>query len=98
MIGFTRTFTSIYSVTLLTLLTHIQLNLLGRFTYMWSVSVLNKSEPTIRLQQEGVEPDVGFLDPQIERMFLSASWWILHRGWKGLAERVGEAVDEIVSR
>ena len=96
-LGFTRTFTSIYSVTLLTLLTHIQLNLLGRFTYIWSVSVLNKSEPTIRLQQEGEEPDVGFLDPQIERMFLSASWWLLHRGWKQCAERVQKAVDQVVS-
>lgn len=95
--SFTRTFTSIYSVTLLTLLTHIQLNLLGRFTYIWSVSVLNKSEPTIRLQQEGEEPDVGFLDPQIERMFLSASWWLLHRGWKQCAERVQKAVDQVVS-
>ncbi|KAF1801920.1 Peroxin-3 [Mucor lusitanicus] len=95
--SFTRTFTSIYSVTLLTLLTHIQLNLLGRFTYIWSVSVLNKSEPTIRLQQEGEEPDVGFLDPQVERMFLSASWWLLHRGWKQCAERVQKAVEQVVS-
>ncbi|KAI9366566.1 Peroxin-3 [Pilaira anomala] len=95
--SFTRTFTSIYSVTLLTILTHIQLNLLGRFTYIWSVSILNKSEPTIRLQQEGAEPDVGFLDPKIERMYLSVSWWLLHRGWKKCAARVQEAVDEIVS-
>ncbi|KAI8885386.1 Peroxin-3 [Backusella circina FSU 941] len=95
--SFTRTFTSIYAVTLLTLLTHMQLNLLGRFTYVWSVSVLNKSEPTIRLQQEGEEPDVGFLDPQTERVFLSASWWLLHHGWKGLADRVQKAVDEIVT-
>ncbi|KAI7905032.1 Peroxin-3 [Cokeromyces recurvatus] len=95
--SFIRTLTSIYSVTLLTLLTHIQLNLLGRFTYIWSVSILNKSEPTIRLQQEGEEPDVGFLDPQIERMFLSVSWWLLHRGWKSCAKRVEEAVNEIVS-
>ncbi|OBZ82476.1 Peroxisomal biogenesis factor 3 [Choanephora cucurbitarum] len=95
--SFTRSLTSIYSITLLTLLTHIQLNLLGRFTYIWSVSVLNRSEPTIRLQQEEEEPDVGFLDPEIERMFLSASWWLLHRGWKGLADRVQEAVDEHVA-
>ncbi|KAI8341559.1 Peroxin-3 [Blakeslea trispora] len=95
--SFTRSLTSIYSITLLTLLTHVQLNLLGRFTYIWSVSVLNKSEPTIRLQQEEEEPDVGFLDPEIERMFLSASWWLLHRGWKGLAERVQKAVDEHVA-
>ncbi|KAI9470747.1 MAG: Peroxin-3 [Benjaminiella poitrasii] len=95
--SFIRSLTSIYSVTLLTLLTHIQLNLLGRFTYIWSVSVLNKSEPTIRLQQEGEEPDVGFLDPQIERMFLSASWWLLHRGWKVCAKRIEEAVNDVIS-
>ncbi|KAI9491894.1 Peroxin-3 [Zychaea mexicana] len=94
--SFTRTFTSIYSVTLLTLLTHIQLNMLGRFTYVWSVSVLNRSEPTIRLQHADEEPEGGFLDPQIERMFLSATWWLLHRGWRKCAERVEEAVNEVV--
>ncbi|KAI8146360.1 Peroxin-3 [Fennellomyces sp. T-0311] len=94
--SFTRTFTSIYSVTLLTLLTHIQLNLLGRFTYVWSVSVLNRPEPTIRLQHDNEEPEGGFLDPQTERMFLSASWWLLHRGWRKCAERVKEAVDEVI--
>ncbi|KAI9254519.1 Peroxin-3 [Phascolomyces articulosus] len=94
--SFTRTYTSIYSVTLLTLLTHIQLNLLGRFTYVWSVSVLNRSEPTIRLQHADEEPEGGFLDPQTERMFLSASWWLLHRGWRKCAERVKEAVEEVV--
>lgn len=95
--SFVRTFTSIYSITFLTLLTHIQLNLLGRFTYMWSVSVLNKSEPTIRLQQEGQQADAGYLNPQTEHMFLSASWWLIHRGWKQCAKRVEEAVDEVVS-
>ncbi|RCH83075.1 peroxin, partial [Rhizopus stolonifer] len=94
--SFTRSLTSIYTVTLLTLLTHIQLNLLGRLTYIWSVSVLNKNEPTIRLQQEGQE-DVGFIHPQVERMFLSATWWLLHAGWKGLAAHVQEAVEEHVS-
>ncbi|EIE83189.1 hypothetical protein G6F46_003054 [Rhizopus delemar] len=95
--SFVRTFTSIYSITLLTLLSHIQLNLLGRFTYLWSVSVLNKEEPTIRLQQEGDRADAGYLDPQVEHMFLSMSWWLLHRGWRECAKQVQEAVDEIVS-
>lgn len=98
LLGFTRSLTSIYSLTLLTLLTHIQLNLLGRFTYVWSVSVLNQSEPTIRLQRADEEPEGGFLDPQTERMFLSASWWLLHRGWRACAERVKKAVDEVVGR
>ncbi|KAG0168457.1 peroxin [Apophysomyces sp. BC1034] len=94
--SFTRTLTSIYSVTLLTLLTHVQLNLLGRFTYVWSVSVLNRNEPTIRLQHADDGPDVGFLDPETERMFLSATWWLLHRGWQQCFVRVQMAVDEIV--
>ncbi|KAI8995000.1 Peroxin-3 [Pilobolus umbonatus] len=95
--SFVRTLTSIYSITLLTLLTHIQLNLLGRFTYMWSISILNKSEPTIRLQHEVEEVDRRFLDPQVERMFLSASWWLLHRGWRRCAAKITEAVEEVIS-
>ncbi|KAI7883048.1 Peroxin-3 [Lichtheimia hyalospora FSU 10163] len=94
--SFTRSFTSIYSLTLLTLLTHLQLNLLGRFTYVWSVSVLNRSEPTIRLQHADEEPEGGFLDPQTERMFLSASWWLLHRGWRLCSKRVQEAVEDVI--
>ncbi|KAI8099208.1 Peroxin-3 [Halteromyces radiatus] len=95
--SFTRTLTTIYSVTLLTMLTHIQLNLLGRFTYVWSVSVLNKSEPTIRLQHDdNDQPENGFLDPLTERMFLSASWWLLHRGWRKCAERVKDGVEQVV--
>ncbi|KAI8327964.1 Peroxin-3 [Chlamydoabsidia padenii] len=97
--SFTRTLASIYSLTLVTLLTHVQLNLLGRFTYVWSVSVLNKPEPTIRLQHEDdTKTGAGFLDPQTERMFLSASWWLLHRGWRKCAERVKEAVDDVVGK
>ncbi|KAL0074066.1 Peroxin-3 [Phycomyces blakesleeanus] len=93
--SFTRTLTSIYSITLLTMLTHVQLNLLGRFTYVWSVSALSRSEPSIKIQQEE-GGDAGFLDPQTERMFLSASWWLLHRGWRKCSKRIQEAVDDIV--
>ena len=89
---------SIYSVTFLTLLTHVQLNLLGRFTYVWSVSVLNKSEPTIRLQYGDEQADNGLLDPKTERMFLSVSWWLLHRGWRKCVERVQEAVKEEIKK
>ncbi|KAF7722526.1 peroxin [Apophysomyces ossiformis] len=94
--SFTRTLTSIYCVTLLTLLTHVQLNLLGRFTYVWSVAVLNRSEPTIRLQHADDQPDAGFLDPATERMFLSTTWWLLHRGWRQCFDRVRAMVDDIV--
>jgi len=32
---------------------------------------------------------------EAERMFLSYSWWILHEGWKGVAERVEEGVERV---
>ncbi|KAF8509650.1 Peroxin-3 [Hysterangium stoloniferum] len=41
---FTRTLTILYSTTLLSLLTHIQLNLLGRYKYVQSVLDLEKEE------------------------------------------------------
>ncbi|KAI9301327.1 Peroxin-3 [Cunninghamella echinulata] len=96
--SFTRTLTSLYSVTLLTLLTHIQLNLLGRFTYVWSVSVLNvNTEPTIRLQHDDSnQNESGLLDAKTERLFLSTSWWLLHIGWRRCSERIAEIVKEVV--
>ncbi|KAI7864597.1 Peroxin-3 [Spinellus fusiger] len=93
--SFTRTLTCIYSVTLLTLLTHIQLNLLGRFTYVWSVSLLERNEPTLHLQSKDTVQE-GLLDSQTERDFLSVSWWILHRGWKKCSAHVEKAVEEVI--
>lgn len=43
-IAFTRTLTILYSTTLLSLLTHIQLNLLGRYKYVQSVLDLEREE------------------------------------------------------
>lgn len=33
-----------------------------------------------------------------ERMFLSYSWWLLHEGWQGVADRVDEAVERVFAR
>lgn len=32
-----------------------------------------------------------------ERRYLTFSWWLLHRGWKIVADRVQRAVEEVVS-
>ena len=42
--AFTRTLTILYSTTLLSLLTHIQLNLLGRYKYVQSVLDMEREE------------------------------------------------------
>ncbi|CAO3694399.1 unnamed protein product [Umbelopsis ramanniana] len=93
--SFTRSLTSLYCVSLLTLLTHTELNLLGRFTYVSSIASLNRSEPTIRIERSGSESKDAFMDIDVEGKFLSFSWWLLHKGWKGLAERVEAAVHEV---
>ena len=100
-------------MTLLTLQTHIQLNLLGRSTYVASVisstplgSSLESSQ-TIEVQQddddlengEGANERVsraGEISPETERMYLTFSWWLLHEGWKQVAERVQDAVEEVI--
>ncbi|KAI7873645.1 Peroxin-3 [Lichtheimia hyalospora FSU 10163] len=85
--SFIRTFTSIYSVTLLILLMQIQLNILGRYNrYEWSAGT--RSEPTLHLQQN---PSI---DPQTEDVYLGACWWLLHRGWRLCYQQVKTAVDE----
>lgn len=33
---------------------------------------------------------------EIERMYLTFSWWLLHRGWVGIGQRVQSAVEQVV--
>lgn len=35
---------------------------------------------------------------EAERLFLTYSWWLLHEGWKGVADRVDEAVERVFAR
>lgn len=30
-----------------------------------------------------------------EKVYLTYSWWILHEGWRGVAQRVEDAVEEV---
>lgn len=41
-------------------------------------------------QIEGAVP----MSEEVESRFLTMSWWILHVGWKGVAERVRRGVEE----
>lgn len=112
--AFTRTITSLYIITLLTLQTHVQLNLLGRASYVSSViSTLPSSNSTESLEMKGMSYDedlelalygarkdkdegrVG-VSKETERKYLTFSWWLLHRGWKTIADRVRSAVEEVV--
>jgi len=96
-IALARSFTLLYTLSLLTLLTRVQLNLLGRKNYLFSVLSLaerNDNNPTIRLESHDEEP-AGGLDIETNRQYLTFSWWLLHRGWRLLSARVEAATKQV---
>ena len=96
----TRAFTLVYTLTLLTLLTRIQLNLLGRRSYLASVVSLasrSPNEPTIHLEnhdEDNAERAYGN-EFETNRKYLTFSWWLLHRGWGDIMAKVEAAVKEV---
>lgn len=100
MAAITRSFTLIYTLSLLTIFTRIQLNLLGRRNYL--SSVISMATPpadasTIRLEDHDDDDLTQTLgnDFETNRRYLAFSWWLLHRGWKQLMEEVQSAVTEV---
>ncbi|KAJ5176626.1 uncharacterized protein N7482_002503 [Penicillium canariense] len=94
----TRSFTLIYTLSLLTIFTRIQLNLLGRRNYLSSVISLAKppADSTISLEDHDDELTQTLGDDfETNRRYLAFSWWLLHRGWKELIARVQPAVEEV---
>lgn len=96
----TRAFTLIYTLALLTLLTRIQLNLLGRRSYLSSVVSLATgavNESTISLENnddDNTDQAYGN-DFDTNRSYLTFSWWLLHRGWRQVMLKVQAAVEEV---
>ncbi|KAL1793664.1 hypothetical protein ACET3X_008646 [Alternaria dauci] len=98
----TRAFTLIYTLCLLTLLTRIQLNLLGRRNYLASVVSLAAPQPTTEGSRINLEnnDDDNFdqaygNDFETNRRYLSLSWWLLHKGCIDLIEKVRVAVKDV---
>lgn len=98
----TRAFTLLYTLSLLTLLTRIQLNLLGRRNYLASVVSLATPQPPSEGSRINLEnnDDDNFEqaygnDFETNRRYLSLSWWLLHRGCLNLIEKVRVAVKDV---
>jgi peroxin-3 len=98
----TRAFTLLYTLSLLTLLTRIQLNLLGRRNYLASVVSLATPQPTTEGSRINLEnnDDDNFEqaygnDFETNRRYLSLSWWLLHKGCIELIEKVRTAVQDV---
>ncbi|RFU35845.1 hypothetical protein B7463_g450, partial [Scytalidium lignicola] len=99
----TRAFTLIYTLALLSLLTRIQLNLLGRRSYLSSVVSLAAGgfeQSTIVLENHDDDnPDQAYgNDFETNRRYLTFSWWLLHRGWREVMLKVEEAVKDVFGR
>jgi peroxin-3 len=78
------------------MLTRIQLNLLGRRSYLSSVVSLatGSAQATISLENnddDNPQPSYGS-DFETNRKYLTFSWWLLNRGWADVMTRVEDAV------
>ncbi|KAF9433400.1 peroxin [Entomortierella beljakovae] len=98
--SFTRTVTALYSLTFITLMTQIQLNLLGRYTYVSSVIALSSAanRPESPAVKGTMRSSNGLLNFQTEKKYLTFSYWLLHEGWRRWSEKVQVAVEETVGR
>jgi peroxin-3 len=96
----TRAFTLLYTLSLLSLLTRIQLNLLGRRNYLASVvSLASPPAAGSKINLENHDDDnfdqAYGNDFETNRRYLSLSWWLLHRGCIDLMHKVRGAVKEV---
>lgn len=108
MTAITRAFTLVYTLALLTLFTRIQLNLLGRRSYLSSVISLasgsaargSSSGNTIQLENNDDDsPEHAYGgDLDTNHKYLAFSWWLLNRGWAELSQRVEAAVREVFGK
>ncbi|KAJ2899093.1 Peroxisomal biogenesis factor 3 [Zalerion maritima] len=96
----TRAFTLIYTLSLLTLFTRIQLNLLGRRSYLSSVISLatgsNSGGISLENHDDNLSPEHAYGgDLDTNHKYLAFSWWLLNRGWVSLQARIESAVREV---
>lgn len=85
--SFTRAFTLVYTMALLTLLTRIQLNILGRRTYLASLQ---------EMSEKGLSLEESDINDNVNRQYLTFSWWLLNKGWQPLGQRVEAAVTAVL--
>lgn len=73
-------------MTYLTILVHVQVNLIGRYVYLDSVDQFTNANSQKRA-----------LPFDVERKFLSMTWWLLNRGLDHMCQRVEAKVEHILA-
>lgn len=95
----TRAYTLLYTLGLLTMLTRVQLNLLGRRSYLSSVVSLATGSNSAAISLENNDDDNSAQaygdDFEVNRKYLTFSWWLLNKGWLDVAQRVEAAVRQV---
>ncbi|CAG8679366.1 23467_t:CDS:2, partial [Cetraspora pellucida] len=92
---FVRSIAAIYLETFLTLIITVQLNILGRYNYLYSIASLTERD---REQVIQINPPTGsILNSNIEKKYLTFSWWFLNVGYNEIIERVRIAVETQLS-
>ncbi|KAI8322508.1 Peroxin-3 [Martensiomyces pterosporus] len=92
--SFARTLIAVYSESLLTIIVHIQLNMVGRSTYL--DSVIGKFAGADRDQVALEGRYTSRLSMADEQNFLMLSWWFLNRGWRQLMVQISGAVNQCI--
>ena len=106
LLSVSRTIASVYVLALLVLQTRVQLNVLGRRSYLASVRTLASKSAAVPVHEDDLDAAFSnaamFADSgaagelaQTERDYLALSWWLLHRGWADVVARVREAVADV---
>ncbi|KAJ1680307.1 peroxin [Spiromyces aspiralis] len=92
--SFVRTISSSYLLVFLTLFVHIQLNVVGRYTYIDSV--------VTQFESNADESKASLLAPSCidfedQHHYLLLSWWLLNRGWRILLKDVRGSVNQVIA-
>ncbi|KAK9451706.1 Peroxin-3 [Limtongia smithiae] len=94
-----RAISLIYAISLLVFFTRLQLNLLGRKNYIDSVMALARDTAGGRNNDDddeaGYETDI--IDHEVNRRFLTFSWWLLNRGCLSIVDSVKRATESVFS-
>lgn len=81
------------------MLTRVQLNLLGRRSYLSSVVSLATGSNSATISLENNDDDNSTQaygdDFEVNRKYLTFSWWLLNKGWLDVAQRVEAAVRQV---
>ena len=111
--SFARIFVSVYLVNLVTILSCAQLSLLGRFAYIDSVAALRRKRDEASSPDKWNDGGNHTFDEytcqnddeiekciseEVERNYLTLSWYLVNVGWSDCVDRVQNAVEKVVGK